>query len=84
MDSISQKKYYIHILNIYNFLLLVLKNESIKRTEEDILLDKVNNIVSEIKEINLINNNEIKKQNLTLDYNNEVTENSQHRINSKY
>ena len=56
------------------------KNNSIEKTEEDILLDRVNNIVHEIKEINLINNNEIKKQNLTLDYNNEVTENSQHRI----
>ena len=54
--------------------------ESIEKTEEDILLDRVNNIVHEIKEINLINNNEIKKQNLTLDYNNEVTENSQHKI----
>lgn len=57
------------------------KKEDIrKKIKEDTMFDEVDNIINEIKEINKINSNEIDKQNLILDYNIEITDNSQHRI----
>ena len=52
-------------LNLFNKK----KQDIREKIKEDTMLDEVDNIINEIKEINKMNSNEIDKQNLILDYN---------------
>lgn len=52
-----------------------------KHIKEDDLLDKIENMINDIKQINNINSNEISKQNVILDYNNQISDISSNKIN---
>ena len=44
-------------------------------------MNKIENMINDIKQINNINRNEISKQNVILDYNNQISDISSNKIN---
>lgn len=65
-----------------NFLKNNIINEVKEVKEENTLLDTAEKLINDIKEINRLNNNEISKHNIILDYNNQMTENSSYKISN--